>query len=195
MKKLAATMVTVVLAIVSAMPVFAGGPPAVFSLQNNWGEVATAAVGPVAGFAHAESYPTISLHKWDEQSAWMTEITKLNPEPGQSVLFEGGVNNCGKDGHLGDDLLLTILQQDTADYITWRLFIKPVNESTFTEVTDWSKPIVLSGIGAQQGYNSWSLAITATNNVAPVPEPGSFVALGSGLIGIVGFSRKRRAQQ
>lgn len=196
MKKAALAMVTVVLALLcTVMPASAGGPPAVFSIQNNWGEVVTAAVGPIEGFAHTDEPFTLSLHKWDERSAWMSEITKLNPEPGQSVMFEGGANNYGKVGHLGDDITLTVLPLETADYIDWRLYIMPVNESTYTEITDWSKPIVLSGAGAQQGYNSWSFALTATNNIAPVPEPGSFVALGSGIMGLAGITlRKRRAQ-
>lgn len=167
-----------------------GGPPASLSFINNWGDVITVACGSVEQFTHADPNATMAVYKWDEQSPRMSTLVVQTPAPGQSILIEAYTYNWNKTGHLGDDITLTRLPGDTADFIDWHLYGKPINESEFTEL-NWKAPITLSGANAQQGYNSWALAFVATNTLQPVPEPSSMLALTS-FIGLGGFVLRRR---
>lgn len=87
-------------------------------------------------------------------------------------------------------------------WLTYKPGEKPTDiNATATLIGPWGSPIyTLDPNGgnmiipltqyADYDSNGWRIVFTA--NIPPIPEPGSFLVLGSGLVGLVGLGPRRR---
>ena len=76
--------------------------------------------------------------------------------------------------------------------VTW--YVDGVADRSFTNVTDSGMGVVTIGAAASGTNNSFFDDVKVTTDLTPsVPEPGSLLALGAGLVGMIGMLRRKMA--
>jgi hypothetical protein len=78
--------------------------------------------------------------------------------------------------------------EDTESLDTW-IYVEDIIEGV--EVVAY-KDIHIYLVGDGQGSDGWGIAMIDAIDVEQIPEPGTMVLLGSGLMGLVAFARRRR---
>lgn len=173
----------------ATIPAFAGGPGPELRLSNEKGNTAISRLGYNPRTVDTDRTATLFINDWTSQNAYKQYIEKQMTLTGQSQSWEGSVMSIfgSQVGILTPQhIQLSWLIADTPSDIRWQLFIKPRDDVYFQEV-NISQPGSLD-LWTNNGNNCWSLVI----NGSTVPEPGSLLALGSGLIGLIGFGLRRR---
>lgn len=195
MKKLDffSVVLVLLLTLLAAFPASASPCPE-FRLSNEKGDTAICRIGDNPSTVDAERTATLFITDWNSQNAYKKYMEKQAPTYGYMDFWEGNIMSIfgSEVGVLTPQPIhLSWLIANTPCDIHWALWIKPRDQLFFHQV-DTFQPTGDLYLWTANGNNCWAFIITAQSYV--VPEPESLLALGSGLIGLVGFGLRRRQQ-